>query len=86
MKQSRWEYLPHLFASIVCIVAGIWMILNNKVGIGIDGLTQQLTSGGGPLLILIGFILLGVTYFSLSPFSKLRQFFEGSSKRKKHKG
>ncbi len=83
MKENRWEYLPYLFASVACIVSGILMIVNDRASIGRDGLTQQLTAGGGPLLIFMGIIFLVVTYFSLSPFNRVRQFFNGSARAKK---
>ena len=63
------------------IAYGIWMIISKKVGSGTHRLTQQDTGAGGELLILIGLILTVIAYLSLSPFSRLRSFFEGKRKK-----
>jgi hypothetical protein len=70
------------FFAIVFIVAGITMISKNLVAAGVNSRTQSLSGFGGHLLILIGFIFLVVGYYGLSPYSKVRQFFEGSPIRK----
>lgn len=77
MKTDHWNYIPTLVGGVLLIIWGIIMLVNDLVGYGVHYLTQQFTAGGGWLLILIGLILLGVSYFSLSPFSKIRKFFEG---------
>ena len=76
MKHNHWNYIPTLLGAILFIVWGIIMLVNDWVGVGAHYLTQQPTAGGGWLLILIGVILLVISYSSLSPFSKIRKFFE----------
>jgi len=80
MKHDPWNYLPSLLGTLLSFFAGIYMYLNKKIGYGIDGITGQLTSGGHQLLFLISLILAVVTYYSFSPFSKIRNLFK---KRKK---
>lgn len=66
-----------LILSLLFIAMGVTMIAKNLVAVGINSRTLQPSGFGGALLILIGIIFLIVSYFSLSPFSKIRQFFEG---------
>ncbi len=51
--------------------------------VGKHYLTQQQTSVGGYFVIFISLITILVGYYSLSPFSKLREFIEGTGKRNK---
>ncbi|WOK09627.1 hypothetical protein RT717_13355 [Imperialibacter roseus] len=61
-----------------CITAyGIWMIVTNRVAAGSHSKTLQPTGFGGHLLLFLGVVFYIVAYFSLSPFSKLREFLEG---------
>lgn len=84
--QEVWKYLPTLLLSISCIGFGLYLTINNLVIVGMSSRTLQPTAKGGELFILVGLIFLVVTYYSISPFSRLRQFIEGKTginKRKK---
>jgi hypothetical protein len=48
------------------------MLVNNLSVYGINRRTLMVSGYGGHLIILIGIISLIVTYYSLSPFSKIR--------------
>lgn len=73
--------------AVVSIIWGIKMIVYNLVVVGVNSRTLSSSGFGGELLILLGLILLVVAYYSLSPFSKIRQFLEGDLKnRNKKKG
>lgn len=48
------------------------MLVNNLSVYGINRRTLMVSGYGGHLIILIGIISLIVTYYSLSPFSKVR--------------
>jgi hypothetical protein len=61
-----------------CITAyGIWMIVVDRVAVGVSSRTFQPTGFGGHLLIFLGVVFYVIAYYSLSPFSKLREFLEG---------
>jgi len=76
MKRDCWSFIALLSGSLMLIIWGIIMLFNDLVGVGKHYLTQQLTAGGGWLLILLGVIMLFPTYYSLSPYSKIRRFIE----------
>jgi hypothetical protein len=54
------------------------MIVEDKVAVGHNRALQP-SGYGGHFLILVSLIFFVVTYFSLSPFGKIRQFFEGKT-------
>ena len=83
VKEDIWTSIAVFLGAIISISFGIWMIYNDKVGIGTHGLSQQQTGSGGELLILIGILFLVVTYFTLSPFSLIRKFIDKLFSRKK---
>jgi len=63
------------------------MMVYKLVAVGVNSRTLSPSGVGGELLILVGLIFLVVAYYSLSPFSKIRQFLEGDLKnRNKKKG
>ncbi|MEM9832382.1 MAG: hypothetical protein AAF944_17250 [Bacteroidota bacterium] len=74
--------LVSLGFSLFFLVVGVKMIVEDKVAFGYNRALQP-SGYGGHLLIIAGIIFLVVTYFSLSPFSKFRQFFEGKPEVKK---
>jgi hypothetical protein len=84
-KKSSYGYVIPLFYGLLFIVGGIFMIAKNRVAFGINSRTLSLSGFGGHLLILIGCIFLVVAYYSLSPFSKTRKFFEGGLGKEKSK-
>lgn len=73
--------------AVVLIICGIKMIVYKLGAVGVNSRTLAPSGFGGELLILLGLILLVVAYYSLSPFSKIRQFLKGDLKnRNKKKG
>lgn len=73
-----WGWLGGLLMAILFFLIGmIWMQINRVVGIGDWRGIGKLTAAGPALFYLIGTIFLFVTYYSISPFSKFRKFFEG---------
>tara|TARA_R100000005_G_scaffold94915_1_gene74477 strand:- start:604 stop:876 length:273 start_codon:yes stop_codon:yes gene_type:complete len=85
VKGDIWTSIAVFLGAIICFSFGLWMIINDKVGIGTHRLTQQPTGSGGELLILIGILFLVVTYFTLHPFSLIRKFIDNLFSRKKRK-
>jgi len=67
------------------LIIGIAMITNDLVAVGINR-TMQESGFGGYLLLLIGIVFIVVTYFSLSPFSRIRKFLEDNWKKRKGGG
>ena len=65
------------------LICGVVMIAKDLVAVGINIRTMQESGFGGYLLLLIGIVFLIVTYFSLSPFGRIRKFFEDDSKKRK---
>ena len=59
------------------------MLSKDLVGVGINSRNQSFSAVGGPLFIFIGFIFLGVGYYGLSPYSRIRRFFEDGHARNK---
>lgn len=76
------DVFPTLLLALLFIVAGVVMIVNNMVAVGINSRTLQRSGFGGYLLIFIGLIFLVITYYSFSPFSKVRNLFEPRKKKK----
>lgn len=70
--------------AIVFIGSGIFMLIRNLVIGGVYARTNQITGFGGWFLILFGLVFLVVAYFSLSPFSPIREFFEGDKSKRKY--
>lgn len=65
-----------LLSGLVLIGWGIYRVIYNVVGAGFNGQTQELSAAGGEYLILMGAVCIIVWYFSLSPFSKIKQLFK----------
>ena len=85
VKTKFMDVFPTLFLALVFIVTGVVMIVNDLVAVGINSRTLQRSGLGGWLLIFIGFIFLVVTYYSFSPFSKIRNLFEHRKKNRNKK-
>ncbi|SFF99480.1 hypothetical protein [Pontibacter chinhatensis] len=86
-KKDKVGSISLFMLAVVLIIWGIMMIVYNLVAVGVNSRTLSPSGFGGELLILLGLILLVVAYYSLSPFSKIRQFLEGDLKnRNKKKG
>jgi hypothetical protein len=84
-KHGTWKYLPTLTLSILFIGFGLYLTINNLIIVGTYSRTMQPTAKGGGIYIFVGLIFLVVTYFSISPFSRLRQFIEGKTHIKRDK-
>ena len=82
-RDDFWTSITVFLGAISFTSYGLWMIINDKVGIGIHRLTQQPTGSGGELFLVIGIIFLVVTYFTLPPFSLIRKFIDRLFSRKK---
>ncbi len=84
MSQSKdrvWGLVGMIVFSLFLIGWGIYLMVSNKYAKGYDHYTQQATGSGGEYFILFGIIFGIVTYFTLSPFSKFRSFFERRRKK-----
>lgn len=68
--------LSVLLFALFFTVWGITMLVRDIQVIGYRARYGQYSVLGGPILILIGAIFWYVTYQTLSPFSRIRQFFE----------
>jgi len=79
-KTKFMDFFPTLLLAVIFILSGVFMIVNNVVAVGINSRTLQSSAIGGWLLIFIGLIFLVVTYYSFSPFSKIRNLFEPQKK------
>jgi len=75
--------LFYLVIGLLLVGSGILMLAFDIVKIGRHYLTQQQGTIGGTIVIFIGLLIVLVGYFSLSPVSKIREFFEGKSRIKK---
>ncbi|WP_188500032.1 hypothetical protein [Pontibacter amylolyticus] len=82
-KTNKSDFINTLIAAIVLLVSGVWMILTDKVAVGVHSKTLSVSGYGGHLLILVSLIFFYVAYHCLSPFSKIRRFFEGRRRKKK---
>ena len=80
--KSSWVVFAY---AIIFTGFGIYLIIRNKYTIGIDHLTQKGTATSGHYFLLFGLIFFVVAYFTLSPYSKVRGFFENRRKTKKKK-
>lgn len=75
-KDHIWGIIGATIFSIFLIGWGIYMLVSGKYAKGYDHYVQQETGAGGEYYILIGVILIVITYFTLSPFGKIRRFFD----------
>jgi hypothetical protein len=85
MRDKSFNYLVTLLLGVIFLGWGIVMITNNLYAIGIRLQYSSYSAIDGYLLIFVSMIFFIVTYFSLSPFNKIRIFFEGGSTKKKRK-
>lgn len=81
-KTDGWSALAGFIIALAMTSVGVWMIAEDKVGAGLNWLTMQPTGTGGELLIFVGIMLFVVAYLSLSPFGRIRSFFERKRNRK----
>jgi hypothetical protein len=69
---SNQIFIILLTVSILLLLTGGVMLVDNLLVYGINRRTLMVSGYGGHLIIMIGIISLIVTYYSLSPFSKIR--------------
>lgn len=66
------------------VLLGLLMVINKLSIVGLDYYTKLGNVTSGYFLIIIGIVIVAVGYYSLSPFGKIRKFFEeGKPKRKR---
>lgn len=75
-KEWNWDFIGSFLLSVLFFAVGLYLILNDKYMVGSHSKTQQYTAQGGEICILIGVIMLFVTYFTLHPFGKIRSFID----------
>lgn len=73
-----------IVSSLLLLMGGI-MLVKNLSAYGVNRRTLMVSGYGGHLLILFGIISFIVTYYSLSPFSKIRNMDFKFFNRKKKK-
>lgn len=83
MGRNKFSGAIYFIIGSLLLVAGIIMLVFDITKVGNHYLTQQQSAVGGFFVIFISIIILVIGYFCLSPFSKLREFFEGTGKRKR---
>jgi hypothetical protein len=71
-KGSNHLFLTLFTVSILLLLTGGIMLVNNLSVYGINRRTLMVSGYGGHLIILVGIISLIISYHSLSPFSKIR--------------
>jgi len=77
-------YVYPLIVSILLVILGGLMLMYNLSVYGVNLRTHMVSGFGGHLLILIGIISLIVTYYSFSPFSKIRNLDKMFTKKRRH--
>jgi hypothetical protein len=86
-KKHNILFIFPLLLSVLFILLGGAMIVKELTAYGVNSRTLKLSGLGGHLLILIGVIFLIVTYFSLSPYSWIRNIdFKFFNKKRKRTG
>ena len=85
-KEGRiWTTLAMLLLSLSFIGVGLYLLINNLIIVGTDARYPQPTANGGGLFLVVGLIFLIVTYFNLSPFSRVRKLIEGNTRFRRRK-
>jgi hypothetical protein len=82
MSQNRFSGANYFIFGCLFLVTGIIMLVFDISKVGQHYLTQQQTAVGGYFVIFISLVLFGIGYFCLSPFSKVREFLEGTGRKR----
>lgn len=82
-RHSKWDILAILLLTFIVLGFGLYLLLTDQVVGGTHPKTLQPTGASWHYFIVMGLILLGVCYFSLSPFHPLREFIEKFFRKKK---
>jgi succinate-acetate transporter protein len=80
-ERSKWSAFPVFSVAIAFLLGGLKLLLTGNAILG-EHRDKSLNVIGGWLLILVSLICLYTTYHSLSPYGKIRSFFEGRVERK----
>ncbi|WKV11493.1 hypothetical protein [Marivirga harenae] len=83
MSRNKFSGAIYFIIGSLLLVAGIIMLVFDITKVGNHYLTQQQSAVGGFFVIFVSLIILIIGYFCLSPFSKIREFIEGTGKRKR---
>ena len=70
---------------MLLIATGVVMLIFDITKTGRHYLTQQNSAIGGAIVIFVGVIGAVIGYYSLSPFGRVRKFFEESLEMRKRK-
>ena len=73
-KKKNNLFIFPLILSVLFVLLGSAMLTKELTAYGFNTRTLKLSGLGGHLLILIGIIFLIVSYYSLSPFGRIRNF------------
>jgi len=82
MNKNKTSIFYFMISSLL-IATGFFSWIHDITKSGKHYLTQQNTVFGGPIIIFLGLIALIIGYYSLSPFGRVRKFFENGLRRKK---
>ncbi len=82
-KPKLSDSLPTLVLGVGFVCWGVVMIAKGQVVVGTSSRTLQTNAYGGHLLIFFGVVFLYITWASLSPYSKIKRFFERRRKKRK---
>jgi hypothetical protein len=83
MGKNRFSGVIYFIFGFLSLVTGIIMLVFDTTKVGQHYLTLHQTAVGGYFVIFVSIVLLLVGYFCLSPFSKIREFIEGTGKKRK---
>ena len=71
----------YFFFGISFLVIGVIMVVFDIHKVGRHNLTTQQTALGGGFVIFISLVCFYVGYYFLTPFSKIREFIEGTKRK-----
>ena len=71
-NRKKYGDLFYLFISLSLLLLGFVLVKMNKSILAIDGYTQQVTGYDGWLIIFLSAIIFVVYYYTIDPFSPLR--------------
>ena len=83
MKIKKYGDIFWFIISLLLILMGIYLIVEDKAILSRNQRFQKDTVYGGYFLIILGAIFSLVWFYTISPFSSFRKFFEGGKKQKK---
>lgn len=84
-EKVNWNSIALLLSAIASFIIALYLMLGNLVATGSNLRALQPTAKGGEYFIFIGLFFLIAAYYTLSPFSRLRQFIEGKTRTRKMK-